>query len=45
VSAPVGAYREVPDKVVDLRPPVRSKARTAACLALLALYFRLNAYV
>jgi len=42
---PKGPYPSVPETVVDLRPPVPQKPLTASALALLELYYRLNAFV
>ena len=42
---PKGEYPSVPDTVVDRRPPVAQKPLTASALALLELYYRLNAFV
>jgi len=42
---PKGEYPSVPETVVDLRPPVPQKPLTACALALLELYYRLNAFV
>ena len=40
-----GEYQSVPDTVVDPRPPVPQKPLAASAVALLELYYKLNAFV
>jgi hypothetical protein len=42
---PKGTYPSVPEKVVDLRPPVLQKPLSASAISLLEFYYRLNTFV